>query len=128
MFAFRISSPVVEHASVVIHRSPEAVFRFVGEQFFTNYPRWSPEVQELRQIGSGPVKAGTRASSARRSGASVRVDICRYRLRARSAGLLRGRVEPLPLRLRDQRGFRSSFDIDLLYLRTLEPRDVPAAR
>jgi hypothetical protein len=61
MFAFNQSSPVVANASVVIDRPPEAVFRFVGEQFFANYPRWSPEVRELRQIGSGPVRVGTRA-------------------------------------------------------------------
>ena len=65
MFAFHEGPPVVEHASLVIHRPPEMIFRFIGERFFANYPRWSPEVQELRQIGSGPVRAGTRARQVR---------------------------------------------------------------
>lgn len=65
MFAFNHSGPVSGNASVVIDRSPEAVFRFIGEQFFTNYPRWSPEVRELRQISPGPVRVGTRARQVR---------------------------------------------------------------
>ncbi len=65
MFAFSTGSSVAESASVLIHRTPEVVFRFIGEEFFTNYPIWSPEVQELRQIGSGPVRVGTRARQVR---------------------------------------------------------------
>lgn len=67
MFAFKFkeSLPVVANASILINRTPEEVFRFVGEEFFTNYPRWSPEVRELKQIGSGPVKLGTRARQVR---------------------------------------------------------------
>lgn len=65
MFAFSTSSSVAESATVLIHRTPEAVFRFIGEEFFTNYPIWAPEVRELRQIGSGPVRAGTRARQVR---------------------------------------------------------------
>ncbi len=65
MPAVHATSKVVESASTVIRRSPETVFRFVGEQFFTNYPRWSPGVQELSQIGSGPVQVGTRARQVR---------------------------------------------------------------
>lgn len=65
MFTFHSHSPLVEHASVVIHRSPEEVFRFIGERFFANYPRWSPEVCELEQIGSGPIRAGMRARQVR---------------------------------------------------------------
>lgn len=65
MFTFGTNAPVCECASVLIHRCPETVFRFIGEEFFTNYPRWSPEVQELRPIGSAPVRLGTRARQVR---------------------------------------------------------------
>lgn len=65
MFVFNPNSPVVANASVVIHRPADAVFSFVGERFFTNYPRWSPEVRELKQIGSGAVRVGTRARQVR---------------------------------------------------------------
>jgi hypothetical protein len=65
MFACTAVSSVVERASLVIHRSPAAVFRVVGERFFTNYPRWSPEVQEVSPIGSGPIRTGMRARQVR---------------------------------------------------------------
>ena len=65
MFAFKESLPVVADASILINRTPEEVFRFVGEQFFTNYPRWSPEVRELKPISPGPVKVGTRVRQVR---------------------------------------------------------------
>lgn len=65
MFPFNEDVRVVEHASVVVHRHPQAVFRFIGERFFANYPRWSSEVQELKQISPGPVRVGTRARQVR---------------------------------------------------------------
>ena len=65
MFGLNESSPVVASASVVVYRRAEEVFKFIGEDFFTNYPRWSPEVQELKQISGGPIKAGVRARQVR---------------------------------------------------------------
>lgn len=65
MFGFNDSSPVSAKASMLVERSPDDVFRFIGEEFFKNYPRWSPEVLELRQLGAGPVQRGTRAHQIR---------------------------------------------------------------
>lgn len=65
MFGFNESSPVVARASVVVDRSADEVFKFIGEEFFTNYPRWSPEVQELKQLSTGLVKEGVRARQVR---------------------------------------------------------------
>lgn len=62
------NAAVRECASVLIERCPETVFRFIGEEFFANYPRWSPEVRELKAINAPPVRAGTR-------GRQVRVDL-----------------------------------------------------
>jgi hypothetical protein len=50
-----------------IRRPPAAVYAFVVEDFFHNYPRWSPQVEQLRQITPGPLQTGTR-------GYQVRVD------------------------------------------------------
>jgi len=65
MFAFNESLPVIANASVLIDRTPEDIFHFIGERFFTNYPRWSPEVRELKPISPGPVSLGTRARQVR---------------------------------------------------------------
>jgi len=54
-------------SSVEIARPVETVYDFVVVRFFENYPRWSPEVRELRAISDGPVRLGTR-------GRQVRVD------------------------------------------------------
>ncbi len=65
MFALKESSPVVVKASVAIQRPSEQVFRFIGERFVANYPRWSPEVLEVKQISPGPVRVGMRARQVR---------------------------------------------------------------
>jgi hypothetical protein len=65
MFAFRREPQLVENACILIHQSPAVVFHFLGDRFFTNYPRWSPEVCELKQLDSGPVRVGTRALQVR---------------------------------------------------------------
>jgi Polyketide cyclase / dehydrase and lipid transport len=65
MGTFRARAAVSEGASVLIHRCPETVFRFIGEEFFNNYPRWSPEVQELKPVGSALMRVGTQARQVR---------------------------------------------------------------
>ena len=65
MFGLGESSPVVAKASIVINRPTDDIFHFIGENFFENYPRWSPEVKELKQISPGQVKVGTRARQVR---------------------------------------------------------------
>lgn len=64
MFGFD-NAPIVSRASIVISRPQEEVFRFIGDDFFINYPRWSPEVQELKQLSPGGVETGTRARQVR---------------------------------------------------------------
>ncbi len=65
MFGLGECSPVVAKASIVIDRPADEVFHFIGDNFFVNYPRWSPEVKELKQISPGDVKLGTRARQVR---------------------------------------------------------------
>ena len=50
---------VKAQASVVITQPVTSVFNFVAVNFFDNYPRWSPEVVELKPTTSPPVRVGT---------------------------------------------------------------------
>ncbi len=59
------TKPVVGRSSVIIRKSAEEVFRFIGEDFFENYPKWSPEVKNLKALSDGPVKVGTLARQVR---------------------------------------------------------------
>lgn len=45
-------------SSVVIQRSPEAVFSFVSD--FRNLPRWFPNIEQVEMLTSGPIGPGTR--------------------------------------------------------------------
>jgi hypothetical protein len=60
-------SMISGESTIMISRSVEAVFDFVAVGFFQNYPRWSPEVIELRSLSPGPMRVGT-------VGQQVRVD------------------------------------------------------
>ncbi len=67
MFNLGSTEPVIGSASAIIECSSTELFKYVGEELFQNYPKWSPEVKELEQITLGPVKQGT-------IGRQVRVD------------------------------------------------------
>ena len=56
---FGSSKPVIGKASTIIHCPVDEVFQFIGEEFLVNYPRWSPEVVELRKLSEGPVRVGS---------------------------------------------------------------------
>jgi len=62
---FGTQQPVVAKASVVIQKPVEDVYHFISDEFFDNYPRWSPEVVELKSLSEGPVKLGTMAKQVR---------------------------------------------------------------
>lgn len=44
---------VVGEATTIIHRPVESVFHFIADEFEANYPRWSPEVTELKVLSAG---------------------------------------------------------------------------
>lgn len=52
-------SPVIGKASAIIKVSSNQLFKFIGTDLMTNYPRWSPEVKDLEKLSDGPVKLGT---------------------------------------------------------------------
>jgi|SRR5690242_3175887 len=65
MFNLGTKKPVTGKASIRIERSPADVFRYLGDGFFENYPKWSPEVVELERITDGPLQLGTVARQVR---------------------------------------------------------------
>lgn len=56
---------VKAQASIEIERAPESVYRFIAEDFTRNYPRWSPEVKQLRVFSTGPLRVGSMARQVR---------------------------------------------------------------
>ncbi len=42
--------------AIVINQSVDKVFSFITVGFFENYPRWSPEVQELELLSTPPLQ------------------------------------------------------------------------
>ena len=52
-------------ADTLIERPPEPVFDFVALNFFKNYQRWSPEVQQLEVLSPGPIGLGSAARQVR---------------------------------------------------------------
>lgn len=62
---FGSKQPVVAKASTVIRKPVEDVFSFIGDEFFDNYPKWSPEVVELKPLSGGSVRIGALARQVR---------------------------------------------------------------
>lgn len=65
-------------SSIVIARPIDDVFQFISADFFSNYPKWSPEVIELERLSDGPVRVGTlgrqvRKDQGRRTESTFRV-------------------------------------------------------
>lgn len=56
---FGSRQPVLGKASTIIQKPVEEVFHFIGNDFFNNYPRWSPEVEDLKALSGGPLKVGS---------------------------------------------------------------------
>lgn len=52
-------------STTLIERPVAAVFEFVAEDFFRNYPRWSPEVERLTPLSPGPLRVGSMARQVR---------------------------------------------------------------
>ncbi len=65
MFNLGSKDPVVGKSSITIERPGAEVFKYIGADFFQNYPKWSPEVVELESLTKGPVKLGTLARQVR---------------------------------------------------------------
>lgn len=60
-----LHTSIQAEASILIDKPREQVCRFVAQDFFDNYPRWSPEVTGLEKITPGPLRVGTRGRQVR---------------------------------------------------------------
>jgi hypothetical protein len=58
---------IAGESTIVIACPADLVYDFVATEFFRNYPRWSPEVIELRALSPGPIRVGA-------VGQQVRID------------------------------------------------------
>ncbi len=65
MYTFDFSHPVIGKASVEINKPVNDVFRFVGEKFFENYPKWALEVSEFSPLTGKEVFVGAKARQTR---------------------------------------------------------------
>ena len=65
MFGLLSDNHVAAKAGISVQRPTEDVFKFIGADFFKNYPRWSPEVIDLKLLTPGPVGLGTMARQVR---------------------------------------------------------------
>lgn len=92
MFGLGAREPVIGKASIRIDCSTSDIFRYLGDGFFENYPKWSPEVVELERITAGPLRLGTivrqvRVDQGRRSETRFRIDIYERDKRLGFAGI-----------------------------------------
>lgn len=123
MFNLGPAEPVVGKESILVKSSAAELFKFIGDDLFHNYPRWSPEVQELECLTDEPVKLGTIARQVRidhgqRSESNFRITIYERPTRLAFAGV----VEPYRClyELRPQPGGDAtelSFSFELLELK-----------
>jgi hypothetical protein len=95
MFNLGPADPVVGKKCILVKLPAADVFKFIGDDLFHNYPRWSPEVQELECLTDGPVKSGTIARQVRvdhgqRSESKFRITVYEPSRRLAFAGV----VEP----------------------------------
>lgn len=72
------TEPVIGSANAIIECSARELFKYLGEELFQNYPKWSPEVKELEQLTPGVVELGTigrqvRVDQGRRSESKFRI-------------------------------------------------------
>lgn len=62
---FDATQAITGEASVCIEKPSQDVFHFIADDFFENYPKWSPDVVELMPLDSNEVAVGNKAKQVR---------------------------------------------------------------
>jgi len=62
---FDLSKTLAGEASIDFDEPVEQVFKFVGEDFFENYPKWAVEVTEFEPLDGAKVFVGAKAKQSR---------------------------------------------------------------
>lgn len=65
-FPFDSSKPVAGEASIDINKPVHEIFSYIGENFFTNYPKWAVEVVEFEPLDGKEVFIGAKAKQIRK--------------------------------------------------------------
>jgi len=64
-FPFDPNKPITGKCSVIIDKSINEVFAFIGEQFFDNYPKWAVDIIEFEPLDGKEVFIGAKARQLR---------------------------------------------------------------
>ena len=67
---FEATQAITGEASVCIEKASEDVFHFIADDFFENYPKWSPDVVELEPLESQEIAVGIKAKQVREDNGS----------------------------------------------------------
>lgn len=62
---FDSTQAITGEASVYIEKPSQDVFHFIADDFFENYPKWSPDVVELEPLDSNQIAVGKKAKQVR---------------------------------------------------------------
>lgn len=63
--AFDPNKPIIGQCSVMIPKSMQEVFAFIGDHFFDNYPKWAADVIEFEPLDGKAVAVGAKARQLR---------------------------------------------------------------
>ncbi len=65
MFNIDLTQSIKGTGTIIIDRPVNEVFDFVAVNFFTNYPKWAPEVVEFEPLNGTVVEIGSQARQLR---------------------------------------------------------------
>ena len=65
MWSFHTENSAKAEATITIKREIWKVFTFVATDFVSNYPRWSPEVEQVTAVSDGPMRVDYRIQQRR---------------------------------------------------------------
>ena len=68
---FDPTKPITGQASVEINKPATAVFSFVAENFYNNYPKWAAEVIKLEPLDGDEVFVGAKAKQVREENGDI---------------------------------------------------------
>ena len=82
MFGLSSNHAATGTASIVVNKPIDHVFKFIGFDFFENYPRWSPEVRECELLSDPPLRLNSfvrqvRIDQGQRSESTFKVTVFR---------------------------------------------------
>ncbi|NOT86030.1 MAG: hypothetical protein HOP02_14890 [Methylococcaceae bacterium] len=63
---FDPNKPIVGKATIVINKSVQEVFAFIGDNFFENYQKWAIDVIEFEPLDGKKIFVGAKARQLRR--------------------------------------------------------------